>query len=116
LPTSNIFWRIAEQLRALPPFVKSQSPLRQQVLASRVFHLHRHAIAPAVFYLQDYASMQALVPRVFHLNQHALKQVPASRVFRLSRNHFAPMFFHLNHHTVGQTLEPDRFFSKLESD
>ena len=60
--------------------------------------------------------MQALVPRVFHLNQHALKQVPASRVFRLSRSHFAPMFFHLNHHTVGQTLEPDRFFSKLESD
>jgi hypothetical protein len=115
LPTLNIFWRIAEQLCALQPVEKSQSPFRQQVLASRVFHLHRHAIVPAVFYLQDHASVQTLVPRVFHLNQHALKQAPASRVFHLSRNHFAPMFFHLNHHTVGHTLAPDRFFSELES-
>jgi hypothetical protein len=77
--------------------VMSQSPRPAQVLAPRVFHLHRHAITA----------------RIFDLKHHAIVQVFAPRVFRLKRRDPASRIFHLNHPVIWQSLAPDHFLSKL---
>jgi hypothetical protein len=97
------------------PF-KSQSPLRLQAVAARIFHPHRHAIAAAVFYFNLHAKVQALAPLVFHFNHHAMEQALAPGVFQPGRRYFAPMFFHPGHSAPGQALASDRFFRKLRSD
>jgi hypothetical protein len=93
--------------------VMSQSPRPAQVLAPRVFHLHRHAITARIFDLKHHAIVQALVPRIFHLNHHSTEQVFAPRVFRLKRRDPASRIFHLNHPVIWQSLAPDHFLSKL---
>ena len=79
----------------------SQSPGHERVLAARIFHPNRHAIAARVFDLKHHAIEQALAAKVFYLDHHGIKRAPAPKVV------------HLNHHVIWQSLAPDRFSSEL---
>jgi hypothetical protein len=84
-------------------------------LTPRVFHPNRNAIEPAIFYLNDNATLQVPVTPVFRLKQPTIERAFAARVFHCSRHNFAPMFFHTHHHVFGQALAHVRIFSEWVS-
>lgn len=89
--------------------VISQSPGHEQVLAPRVLHFNRQAIASGVFDLKHNSIDQALAAKVFNLDRHTIERVPAPKVTHFNGNKLAPRIFQLNHHVIGQSGTPKGF-------
>jgi hypothetical protein len=77
--------------------VHDQSPCTVPNLASWIFHFHGRILAPRIFPLDCYMTVQAPVARIFHLDHYTRDQAFIARVFHSSRSHLAAGIFHIDH-------------------
>lgn len=91
----------------------AQLPHRGKVLAPRVFHGNRNAVAPTVFYLNLDSAVQAFVPLVLRWSYCAIEKVFATKIVNRSHFHFASILFHAFILVFAIIVAPDRFLNEL---